>query len=107
MLVMRMARENPSRGYTRIKGALFNLEHDIASNTIKAILKERGIEPAPERGCHANWHTFIKSRGQDDQSLANWLNLPQFAESFLCDHDSSTDHIAATTDLHWVSTHLR
>jgi putative transposase len=60
-LVMRMARENPSWGYTRIRGALFNLGHDIARNTIKAILKERGIEPAPERGRHANWHTFIKS----------------------------------------------
>jgi hypothetical protein len=59
-LVIRMAGENPSWGYTRIRGALFNLGHDIARNTIKAILKERGIEPAPERGRHTNWHTFIK-----------------------------------------------
>jgi putative transposase len=61
MLVIRMATENPSWGYTRIRGALFNLGHDIARNTIKAILKDRGIEPAPERGRHTSWHTFIKS----------------------------------------------
>lgn len=32
----------------------FNLGHDISRNTIKAILKESGIEPAPERGRHAS-----------------------------------------------------
>jgi hypothetical protein len=31
-------------------GVLFNLGHDIARNTVKAIVKERGIEPAKERG---------------------------------------------------------
>jgi hypothetical protein len=29
-LVLRMARENPRWGYTRIRGALYNLEHEIA-----------------------------------------------------------------------------
>lgn len=48
-------------GYTQIRGALFNLWHDVARNTINANRKERGIEPAPERGRHAEWHTFIKS----------------------------------------------
>jgi putative transposase len=28
---------------------------------IKAILKEKGLEPAPERGRHTNWHVFLKS----------------------------------------------
>jgi len=37
------------------------LGRDIARNTIKAILKERGIEPAPEWGRHTSWHTFIQS----------------------------------------------
>jgi len=60
-LVIRMARENPSWGCTRIRGALYNLGHDIARNTIKAILKDQGIEPAPERGRRTSWDTFIKS----------------------------------------------
>jgi hypothetical protein len=37
-LVLRMAQENSGWGYTRIRGALFNLGHDIGRNTIKRIL---------------------------------------------------------------------
>ena len=48
-LVVRMANENPTWGYTRIRGGLKHLGHDVARNTIKAILKDHGIEPAPER----------------------------------------------------------
>jgi hypothetical protein len=44
-----MANENPIWGYTRIRGGLKHLGHDVARNTIKAILKDHGIEPAPER----------------------------------------------------------
>jgi putative transposase len=60
-LVVRMAKENPSWGYTRLRGALFNLSHEVARNTIKNILLAHGLEPAPERGRRTSWHTFIKS----------------------------------------------
>jgi putative transposase len=46
-LVVRMATENPTSGYTRIRGGLKSLGHDIARNTIKAILKDHGIEHIP------------------------------------------------------------
>ena len=46
-LVLRMALENRSWGYTRIRGALANLEHKIGRSTIANILREHGIEPAP------------------------------------------------------------
>src|SRR5262249_37930459 len=39
-LVVRMATENPSWGYTRIQGALKNLEHRVARSTVANILKE-------------------------------------------------------------------
>jgi hypothetical protein len=58
-LVVRMATENPTWGYTRIRGALQHLGHDVARNTIKAILKNHGIEPAPERGSKTPWKTFL------------------------------------------------
>ena len=48
-LVLRMARDNPRWGYTRIRGALRNLGHAIGRNTIKRILLENGIQPAPVR----------------------------------------------------------
>ena len=37
-LVVRMAVENPRWGYTRIRGALANLDHEIGQNTVKRIL---------------------------------------------------------------------
>jgi putative transposase len=58
-LVVRMANENPTWGYTRIRGGLKSLGHDVARNTIKAILKDHGIEPAPERGTKTPWKTFL------------------------------------------------
>jgi transposase len=58
-LVVRMANENPSWGYTRIRGELKSLGHEVARNTIKAILKDHGIAPAPERGTHTPWKTFL------------------------------------------------
>ena len=60
-LVLRMALENPSWGYTRIRGALANLGHQVGRGTIANILRENGIEPAPERDAHTRWSTFLKA----------------------------------------------
>ncbi|MCH9033253.1 MAG: transposase [Planctomycetes bacterium] len=60
-LTARMARENPRWGYTTIRGALFNLGHVVARETVRNILKEHGIEPAPERSKRTPWSTFLKS----------------------------------------------
>jgi putative transposase len=51
-LILQMALENPSWGYTRIRGALANLGHQVGRGTIANILRDNGIEPAPERGAH-------------------------------------------------------
>jgi len=58
-LVVRMANENPTWGYTRIRGGLKHVGHDVARNTIKAILKDHGVEPAPERSTKTPWKTFL------------------------------------------------
>jgi putative transposase len=60
-LVLRMARENPTWGYDRIQGALANLVHEISDTTVGNILKENGIEPAPERKCTTTWKTFLQA----------------------------------------------
>ena len=57
--VVRMTSENPTWGDTRIRGGLKILGHDVARNTIKAILEDHGIEPAPERGTRTPWKTFL------------------------------------------------
>lgn len=58
-LVVRMASENPSWGYTRIRGALANLGHRVGRMTVARILEDHGIEPAPRRGM--SWRTFLRS----------------------------------------------
>ncbi len=60
-LVTRMAKENRDWGYRRIQGALANLGHLVAHNTIADILRRHGIEPAPERSRKTTWKEFLRS----------------------------------------------
>jgi len=56
-LVLRMARENPTWGYTRICGALANLGHQMGRSTVRRVLLENGLEPAPRR---STWRAFLR-----------------------------------------------
>jgi len=58
-LVIRMATENPTWGYTRIQWALKNLGHQVGRSTIARILKTAGIPPRRERPM--TWRTFIRA----------------------------------------------
>jgi len=60
-LIVRMASENPTWGYTRIQGALANLRHKVGRGTIANVLKRNGIEPSPERSRRTPWSTFLKA----------------------------------------------
>ena len=55
-LVVRMAHENPTWGYTRIRGALKNVGHQVGRSTIARILEAHGIPPVPERP--TSWQTY-------------------------------------------------
>ena len=58
-LVIRMATENPTWGYTRIQGALKNIGHRVGRSTIRRILKAAGLPPVPQRP--TSWHTFLNA----------------------------------------------
>jgi hypothetical protein len=58
-LVLRMATENPSWGYTRIQGAPKNEGHRVARSTIAGILKAEGIPPSGARP--TTWRTFLRA----------------------------------------------
>lgn len=58
-LVVEMAVDNPRWGYTRIQGALQNLDYKVGRNTIKRVLAENGIEPVGRRP--TTWKTFLKA----------------------------------------------
>jgi hypothetical protein len=59
--VVRMATENRSWGYTGIQGALANLDHHVGRGTIANILRQHGIEPAPERQKRTTWQEFLST----------------------------------------------
>src|SRR5262249_29036670 len=48
-----------SEGYRRILDALSNLGYRIARGTVADILKQHGIEPAPERNRKTTWKEFL------------------------------------------------
>jgi len=60
-LIVRMAKENPTWGYDHIEGALKNLGITLCDTTVGTILREHGIEPAPERARKTTWKTFLKA----------------------------------------------
>ncbi len=60
-LIVRMAQENHGWGYTRIRGALANLDRKVGRGTIANVLKRNGIEPSPERNRRTPWSTFLKA----------------------------------------------
>jgi len=60
-LVLRLARENSGWGYRRIHGELAALGVNVAPSTVWEILKQHGIEPAPQRDRTA-WATFLRDQ---------------------------------------------
>ena len=60
-LVLRLARENSTWGYRRIHGELLVLGVKVAASTVWEILKEAGIDPAPQRTSDT-WATFLRSQ---------------------------------------------
>jgi putative transposase len=66
-LVVRLARENKSWGYRRIHGELLTLGIKVAASTVWEILKDAGIDPAPDR-TSTTWATFL--RGQAEAIIA-------------------------------------
>lgn len=60
-LIVQIARDNSAWGYTRIRGALYNLGHEIGRNTITRILLDNGIDPAPLRNYGMLWEAFLEA----------------------------------------------
>lgn len=100
-LVVRMARENRDWGYRRIQGALANLGHEVGRGTSAKLLKEHGLEPAPERNRKTTWKEFLSWHREvivaaDFFTIEAWTRsgLSRFLVLFLIDLASRRVEIA-------------
>jgi transposase InsO family protein len=101
-LVVRMAEENPTWGYTRIQGALKNLGHRVGRSTIRRILKAAGLPPVPQRP--TSWQTFLKAHwgvnaGADffTTEVWTWRGLVTYYTVFVIDLASRRVHMLGST----------
>ncbi len=101
-LVVRMATENPTWGYTRIQGALKNVGHRVGRSTIRRILKAAGLPPVPQRP--TSWQTFLKAHwgviaGADffTTEVWTWQGLVTYYTVFVIDLASRRVQILGST----------
>ena len=101
-LVVRMAEENPTWGYTRIQGALKNVGHRVGRSTIRRILKAAGLPPVPQRP--TSWQTFLDAHwgaiaGADffTTEVWTWRGLVTYYTVFVIDLASRRVQILGST----------
>jgi transposase InsO family protein len=101
-LIVRMATENPAWGYSRIQGALKNLDHCVARSTVAKVLKDNGIPPAPGRP--SSWRTFLRAHwgaiaGADFFTTEVWTSrgLVTYYTLFVLDLKSRRVQIVGST----------
>jgi putative transposase len=99
--VVRMATENRDWGYRRIQGALANLGYQVGRGSIANILKEHGLEPAPERKRNTTWKEFLTQHREvivaaDFFTIEAWTRagLTRFLVLFLIDLSTRRVEIA-------------
>ncbi len=69
MLILQLARENPTWGYGKLEGELGKLGYVIGRSTVRDVLKRQRVPPAPERAKRASsWGIFLNH--YKDQMLA-------------------------------------
>ncbi len=62
-LVLRLALENPTWGYLRVKGELCKLGHQVSASTVRRVLRSTRIPPAGRRG-DAGWGEFLRAHAR-------------------------------------------
>ncbi len=101
-LIVRMASENSSWGYTRIQGELKKLNHTVARSTIANTLKAHGIPPSTER--KTTWRSFLKTHA-DAICATDFFTTEVWAERgpvthyvlFVIHHSTRAIHFAGVT----------
>jgi putative transposase len=60
-LILRLGDENPHWGYKRIVGELKGLGISVSATSVRKVLLEQGLQPAPERS-DSSWCAFLRAQ---------------------------------------------
>jgi hypothetical protein len=99
-LVPEMARDNPGWGYRRVHGELAGLGCKVAPPTVRQILKDAGIDPAPRRS-GLTWRAFPEAQAKAilaaGFSHAGTVLLRRLHVLFVIEHGTRRVHLAGIT----------
>ena len=62
-LILRLAKENPSWGYVRIRGELFKLGYCVSPTAIRNLLHRHGLPISPHRS-RLSWRQFLPAQAE-------------------------------------------
>jgi putative transposase len=112
-LVLRLARENPRWGCVRIQGELRRLGVRVGATTIRTLLRQRALGPAPRR-TGPSWAEFLRAQAQGvlacDFFTVETVWLRTLYVLFWIEHGSRRVHLAGVTanpDCAWVTQQVR
>jgi putative transposase len=99
-LVLRLARENPRWGYPRIAGELQKLGLRVSSSTVRRLLLDASLGPAPRR-IGLSWQQFLRQQASSmlacDFFTVETITLRRYYVLFFIELGSRRVHLAGCT----------
>ena len=112
-LIIRMAKENPTWGYQRIRGELLRLGVQVSATAIRTTLRRHRLDPAPRRAA-TSWQAFLRRQAAGivacDFFTVDTIWLRRLYVLFFIEHKTRRVHLAGVTanpDGAWVAQQAR
>jgi putative transposase len=99
-LVLRLARENPCWGYLRIVGECRKLDVQVSATSVRTILRQHRLKPAPRRG-GPTWTQFLRAQAAGtlacDFLTVETIGLTRLYVLFVIELEHRRVHLAGVT----------